>query len=264
MSRLSPERVAVRKLRRLAPDYYSLRLGPCSRVRRCRPGRFVHVGLPGRDLFFRRAMSVASVDIDSAELEIIFKVCGRGTTMMSELRRGESVDLLGPLGTGFAGPRKQEICLLVAGGIGFPPLFFLAQDLIAQGRDPKSIEFFYGGRTSGEIVEKSRIRKLGLRFQAVTDDGSYGASGLVTEAVETFLATETDHRFRLYACGPEPMLKAADELALRHGIPGQLALEAPMPCGIGVCLGCVVSLRSGGHARVCADGPVFNVGEVLL
>ena len=111
---------------------------------------------------------------------------------------------------------------------------------------------------------RARIKKLGVNFHPVTEDGSVGEKGLVTKPVEDFIQSNKKSRMRIYGCGPEGMLKATDELGIRHGIPGQISLEAPMPCGIGICLGCVVELTKGGHARVCCDGPVFNIGEVKL
>ena len=98
----------------------------------------------------------------------------------------------------------------------------------------------------------------------MTEDGSVGAKGLVTQPVEKFLQQHAGTKLRIYGCGPEKMLKATDDLGVKYNVPGQVSLEAPMPCGIGVCLGCVVNLRRGGQARVCMDGPVFNIGEVLL
>ncbi len=87
---------------------------------------------------------------------------------------------------------------------------------------------------------------------------------MVTKPVEQFIKNNTDKKLRIYACGPEGMLKASNDLGLKYKIPGQVSLEAPMPCGIGICLGCVVPLTKGGHARVCCEGPVFNIGEVVL
>lgn len=215
-------------------------------------------------MFFRRAFSVASVSVTKHEIEIIFKVVGRGTRLMTELRKGDVVDLLGPLGQPFRFPRKTEQAILVAGGVGFPPLLFLTARLIEKGHDPGRIDFFYGGRTSMDVIERSRIKRLGVNFHPVTEDGSTGEKGLVTESVEELLIDRGAKKVRLYGCGPEGMLKATNNLGLRLGIPGQISLEAPMPCGIGVCLGCVVPLVKGGHARVCCDGPVFNIGEVAL
>lgn len=264
MIKFTPERAVVRKRRHLSRDYYSLTFGPCTRVEKCRPGQFVHIKLPCTNIYFRRAMSLAAVDLKSGQIEIIFKVFGRGTTIMAEYAEGAEIDVLGPLGTPFKMPRTTERVVLVGGGVGFPPLLFLATHLVANGFDPKQIDFFYGGRTAGEIVERKRIKALGLKFHPATDDGSCGQKGLVTTTVETWLDKEQPAKPRLYSCGPEAMLKAVDELGMRRGIPGQVSLEAPMPCGFGVCLGCVVPLRAGGHARVCTEGPVFEIGEVLL
>lgn len=264
MSNFKIDLVTIRSLRHLSRDYYTISLGPWAKARRSKPGQFVHVGLPESDLFFRRAMSIAWVEQDRDELHFIFKVFGRGTRMLSRLRKGDEVELLGPLGVPFKMPKKNDTCLLIGGGVGFPPLYFLARRMIENGRDPKTIEFFYGGRTAGEIVERSRLKKLGIIFRPVTDDGSFGDRGLVTEAVTNYLDSSRPRQPRIYTCGPEPMIKAVDELARKYGIPGQVSLEAPMPCGFGVCLGCVVPLRAGGNARVCTEGPVFEIGEVKL
>lgn len=264
MTHLTCEDTAVIRSRDLKNDYFSLLLGPYSRAKNCLPGCFVHVKLDKSDLYFRRAMSVASVDANKNQIEIIFKIFGRGTTHLSKYRKDDRLDLLGPLGKVFAKPKKNERVILVAGGVGFPPLLFLATNLVANGFPANQIEFFYGGQTSGEIVERSRIKNLKVKFHPVTDDGSFGQKGLVTEAVHKFVRENADEKMRIYGCGPEGMLKATDALGLEHNIPGQLSLEAPMPCGFGVCLGCVVPLKRGGHARVCCDGPVFDIGEVIL
>ncbi|MCK4607489.1 MAG: dihydroorotate dehydrogenase electron transfer subunit [candidate division Zixibacteria bacterium] len=264
MTKPTCEDTFLKKRRSLGNDYYSLTFSPYSQAERCRPGHFVHLKLPGNDVFFRRAFSIAAVSPSAGEMEIIFKIVGRGTRAMAHLRPGDPINLLGPLGTPFKRPRKREHTLMVAGGIGFPPLLFLARDMISRGHDPKRIEFFYGGRTAGDVIERSRIKKLGVTFRPVTEDGSLGSKGLVTVPVEEFIENHDNGNCRIYGCGPEGMLKSTNELALRLGVPGQISLEAPMPCGIGVCLGCVVPLTDGGHARVCCDGPVFSIGEVAL
>lgn len=264
MMRLTSYETAVIRSRDLKNNYFSLTLGPYPKARHCLPGSFVHIKIPNSELYFRRAMSVASVDAERGEVEIIFKIFGRGTKLLSAFHRNDLLNILGPLGTSFTRPRKNERLVLVGGGVGFPPLLYLATYLISNGFPANKIEFFYGGRTAGEIVERNRIKKLKLNFHPVTDDGSYGSTGLVTDEVEKFVTNNKSEKLRLYGCGPEGMLKAIDLLGVRHSIPGQLSIEAPMPCGFGVCLGCVVELRRGGHARVCYDGPVFEIGEVLL
>lgn len=264
MIKPSCEDTTVLKKRSLKNNYFSLTFAPYSRSSECKPGSFIHVKLPSSNVHFRRAMSVASVDGRAGHLEIIFKVFGRGTTLLSRLRSGDPVNILGPLGGTFRPPGTGERVLIVAGGVGFPPLMFLAQKLVNDGHNPKRIEFFYGGRTSEDIIERARIRKLGTHFHPATDDGSFGRTGFVTEHVESFLKEHSDEHMQIYACGPEGMLREVDRLGRQYGVPGQVSLEAPMPCGIGVCLGCVVPLTKGGYARVCVDGPVFNIGEVKL
>jgi dihydroorotate dehydrogenase electron transfer subunit len=209
-------------------------------------------------------MSVAGVDAEKKQLEIIFKIFGRGTRILSGYRKNARLDILGPLGNHFKPTGKNVTAVIVAGGVGFPPLMYLAADMVRRGHDPGNIRFFYGGRSKHDIVERARIKRLGVKFHPVTDDGSYGRQGLVTEAVEAYIREHAGEKMRLYGCGPEAMLKATDELGMKYRIAGQLSLEAPMPCGFGVCLGCVVPLRRGGHARVCREGPVFEIGEVLL
>lgn len=264
MTKFAPVTTRICRRRHLSGDYYSLTFAPFPKIEKCRPGQFIHIRMPKSEVYFRRAMSIASVDTKSNELEIIFKVFGRGTQALSSYAPDMQLDILGPLGGRFSEPKKGETALMIGGGIGFPPLLYLATDLIRGGHDPKSIEFFYGGRTADDILERSRIKKLGVNFRPSTEDGSLGYTGVVTKAVEEYLDAHPDRKTRIFSCGPEPMLKAVDELGLRRNIPGELSLEAPMPCGFGVCLGCVVPLRKGGYARVCYDGPIFQIGEVLL
>ena len=140
---------------------------------------------------------------------------------------------------------------------------FFANRLIEQGHDPKKILFFYGGRSKSDIIERARFKKMGISLTVVTEDGSIGEKGLVTSPVKSYLENH-DGPVQAYSCGPPGMLKAVNDLCLQRGIDGQLSLEAPMPCGFGVCLGCVVPLTAGGHARVCREGPVFEIGEVEL
>lgn len=249
--------------RDLKHSYYSFTFAPYHKAKDCRPGQFVHIKLPTDVVYFRRAFSVASVDSQRHKLELIFKIFGRGTTAFGTLATGDEINILGPLGRSFRRPRKNETALLIAGGIGFPPLMFFANRLLEQGHDPKKILFYYGGRSKSDIIERARLKKMGINLTIVTEDGSVGSKGLVTSPVENYLENHGGP-VQVYACGPPGMLKAVNELGLQRDIGGQLSLEAPMPCGFGVCLGCVVPLTAGGHARVCREGPVFEIGEVML
>jgi dihydroorotate dehydrogenase electron transfer subunit len=262
MTRATCEDTFVVKKRDLKNDHFSLVLAPFSQASKFKPGQFVHVRMPATEIYFRRAFSVAALNSKKEEIEIIFKVFGRGTRILGNLDKGDNVDLMGPLGKSFTFPEKGEKVVMVAGGIGFPPLMFLAEELVKRNYPPKSIHFFYGARNGADLVERARIKKLGVNLQLVTDDGTLGEKGLVTRPVEEFLKKHANDKIRIYGCGPERMLRATDELGLKYRIPGQLALEALMPCGIGICLSCVVALKGGGYDRVCVDGPVFDIGVV--
>lgn len=248
----------------LKNDYYSLTFQAYSRVNQCKPGYFIQLQLPSRDIFFRRPMSIANVSIDTKEIEVIFKIFGYGTKVLSQLQIGDCVNILGPLGVSFKFPRKSEKVIIIAGGVGFPPLLYLVSEMVKKNYNPDNIEFFYGGKSKGDILVRNRIKKTGINFHPVTEDGSFGSKGLITERVEKYIKDKNKSKMRIYGCGPVGMLKVVNELALRNNISGQISLEAPMPCGIGICLGCVVPLTKGGYARVCHEGPVFNIGEVAL
>ena len=247
--------------------YYSLMVEGFRATGKVSPGQFVHLKPgPGLDPYFRRAFSIAGWDRERGRLEIIYKIVGRGTALMAELTRGDRVDLIGPLGNSFSRPGKKTITVLVAGGVGLPPLLFMAQTLVDTGFPRDKIYFFYGGRTRHDLVRLSDLRRLGLKLITSTDDGSYGFSGFITDALASRLPDFDRQKTFIIGCGPEPMLAALQNLALEQGLVGELSLEAPMPCGVGVCLGCVKPRREEPrrYVRVCHDGPVFRIGEVSL
>lgn len=262
MTKATCEDTLVVKKLDLKNDYYSFTLAPFSQTSKFKPGQFVHIRIPNSEIYFRRAFSVASINPKKRSVEIIFKVFGRGTRILGGLDKGDHLDVMGPLGRSFTFPEKSETIVMVAGGVGFPPLMFLAEELVRHRYKPKLIHYFYGGRSKIDLVERTRIKKLGVNLHLITDDGSIGEKGLVTNPVEKFIKKHKNEKIRLYGCGPERMLAATDELGLKYQIPGQLALEALMPCGVGICLSCVVPLKAGGYDRVCVDGPIFDIGVV--
>jgi dihydroorotate dehydrogenase electron transfer subunit len=269
MKKIVPQRCRVIENRRLdkAGSYYQLKLDGFVSPRAVRPGQFVHLKVAsGLDPFFRRAFSISDFDSAAGVLEIIYKVVGRGTSRLREVGAKTNLDLIGPLGNRFTVPAKSKAAVLVAGGVGLPPLAFLARHLVDRGHDPKAIFFFYGGRTKADLIDLPRLRRRGINLFISTDDGSQGFKGMITDALMHHRLRFAADGFQVYGCGPEPMLAALQNLALTQGWPGEISLEAPMPCGVGVCLGCIKpSLsRPGDYVRVCHDGPVFKMGEVRL
>lgn len=228
---------------RLAASVYRMRLtgGAGDNL----PGQFVNLRLPG--LFLRRPISVC--DCDGETLTLIYKTVGRGTELMAGLAPGEELDVLCGLGHGYDADAPCAKPLLIGGGVGVPPLYYLAKELIKRG---KPVSAVLGFNTADEVFYEDEFRSLGCAVTLATADGSRGVRGFVTDALP-----EGCDRF--YACGPLPMLKA---LCGKLTIPGQLSLEERMGCGFGACMGCSVETAHGAK-RVCREGPVFDREELL-
>ena len=246
----------------LQAGYRLLRLVSPSIAAAARPGQFVHVRVPGLDAgALRRPFSLCDVAPETGVLTILYKEVGRGTAAMRTIRAGDAVDVLGPLGKGFPPPAEGVLPLLIGGGFGVAPLYYLARTL---GRP---CHLFCGGRTAQDILLTDWFAQLGFcEVHPATDDGSLGVRGLVTAPLDAWRAAHPETRVALYACGPAPMLRAVDERALAWGMPGNLSFDRRMACGIGACLGCTQKIRAGeatAIARVCADGPVFKAGMIV-
>jgi len=227
------------------------------------PGQFFMVGMPGSETLLRRPYSVCGLPGTFADgapdsLQVLYKAVGRGTGLLASLKAGASITVLGPLGRGFSRPDRPDTRpVFVAGGIGSAPFPALAAWL-RETAPPAWM--FYGGRSAGDLVLLDWFRERTEEVQVTTDDGSLGHKGLVTDPLRDMLDREPPSSLHLYVCGPEPMLKAVGRMAVERGIRCELALEAHMACGFGVCLGCVVPTRRGGkfaYERVCVEGPVL-------
>jgi dihydroorotate dehydrogenase electron transfer subunit len=246
----------------LNPDHFLLTLDAPAIALAARPGQFVMLQAhPSRDPLLRRPMSIVRVrGTRPRSLDILYKVVGEGTRQLSRRPAGARVRTLGPLGKGFRLPPREALPrdVLVSGGIGIAIFPFLETALRRLKRTPLLL---FGARSRRDLVGLPLFsRRLETRF--ATEDGSRGVRGFVTRLLTPLLAEEP--RPTLYVCGPTPMLRAVGELAVAAGAPCQLALEAQMPCGIGVCLGCVVACAEPTpFARVCTEGPVFDAGTVL-
>lgn len=250
------------------PDHRLLTLEAPRVARASKPGQFVMLQVaPGRDPLLRRPMSVARVpDRGRRTLQVLYKIVGEGTRALAARRPGETVMTLGPLGNGFtlpAGPPRagDAPIVFVAGGIGIAIFPFLADELKRAGR---GATLLFGARGRRDLVATGALRERGVAIRYATEDGSRGVRGFVTRLLEPMLAATP--KPLLYVCGPTPMLRAVSDLAEKAGAPCQLALESQMPCGIGVCLGCVVACPGDAHGpifrRVCTEGPVFAAGRV--
>jgi dihydroorotate dehydrogenase electron transfer subunit len=172
------------------------------------------------------------------------------------------LDVLGPLGSSFPAPRADTVDLLVAGGVGLPPLYMQAHLAASQRLADKS-EILYGGRGTADLVLLAEMRAMGVGLHLTTEDGTVGEKGLVTRALEQRFDHHRGKAMRVMSCGPNAMLWAVARLAKARGVPCFISLEEQMACGIGVCLGCAIPARSRPYRYVCSNGPVFDAADVL-
>ena len=243
------------------PGHYSLRICAPEIARICRPGQFIHILCgTGTAPLLRRPISICRADAAAGLLEVIFRVVGEGTSLLSRARPGESVDVMGPLGNPFRlpVPGQAKDVVIAGGGVGIPPLLFLA-DILRKEHPDAAVHVLLGGRSADFILCDDAFRSIGCPPQIATDDGSLGHHGLVTDLLAETVSRNTVGM--VYTCGPTPMLKAVANLCGRARIPCQVSFEARMACGVGACLSCVIPTSSG-YRRVCTEGPVFPADEI--
>lgn len=219
------------------------------------PGQFVHVRIPGLEMSaLRRPFSV--FDAADGRVTVLYKTVGRGTLALNAAKVGETLMVEGPLGHGF--PLKcAGVPLLVGGGYGVAPLHFLAKRL-------SGAKVFIGGRTKDDLLALDRFAALGVEVFTATNDGSAGVKGLVTDPLDDELIRlrEQGKTFELFACGPDPMLKAVAMRATGSGSKGWISMDRHMICGVGACYACIQKTVRG-NSRCCIEGPVFAAEDLV-
>jgi dihydroorotate dehydrogenase electron transfer subunit len=230
-----------------------------------RPAQFVMLSFPGRlDPLLPRPFSVSDAYVEGGRriLEFLYKPVGPATTLMAELAPGHRVAVLGLLGNGFPEPALGARPVLLAGGIGNAPFALQIRRLAAGAHGPRDVVLFLAGRTRGDVYIQERARAAGITVVEVTDDGSLGERGLITEALGRRLRSLG--RIEAFACGPTPMLRAVRKMAIEEGFRCHLSVEETMACGYGVCNACVIpsSAEPGCYLRSCTQGPVFEASEI--
>ena len=241
---------------KLSPQYWRMVFDAPDLAAEVKPGQFVHIRTDDQGLqpFFRRPFSVYRAQ---KYVEIFYDLVGPGTRLLSLKKKGDTLDVLGPLGTPFKMPlpsTKQVI--MIAGGIGIAPMLILSDVL-----KNKKIELvlFYGGRDRGHVYPMQEFKDNGVKIYIATDDGSVGVKGRVSVLFDK-INKDPNHTY-IYTCGPNPMMKAVQEFAGKQGILGQAACEEIMACALGACLGCSIETKEG-YKTVCHDGPAFNLDEI--
>ncbi len=251
--------VRIRANERTSELYFHLLLEAPEIAPLVQPGQFAHVRISAlKEALLRRPFSIYQVGDET--ISILYKVVGRGTAALAQMRPGQTLNVIAPLGHGFGVPQPGgETPLLVAGGYGMAALYLLAR------RSPQKGIVFAGARRAADLLCEAEFRALGWDVRISTQDGSRGHKGLVTEPLRAELERTVQSR-RIFACGPTPMLRAVARLAEEFDVPAEVSLDQPMCCGLGVCLTCVVPVRVNGgweYQRACTEGPVFDARKLL-
>jgi dihydroorotate dehydrogenase electron transfer subunit len=226
------------------------------------PGQFAHVRiLPLKEALLRRPFSIFQVEGET--FSILYKTVGKGTEMLARMGPGAELSVIGPLGHGFTVPKAGgEIPLLVAGGYGMAAMFLLAQ------RSPQRGIVFVGGRRRVDILCEEEFAAIGWEVRVTTEDGSHGEKGLVTQLLLAEIRNPKSEirNYKVFACGPTPMLKAVGKIAEEFAVPAELSMDEHMCCGVGTCLTCVIPVKTGEgweYQRTCTEGPVFASREIV-
>lgn len=250
--------------RRHVGRYWSVSFAAKQIAERARPGQFVEVAVGAPGTLLRRPFSIAGVSrqgMGAGTVEIVFDTHGPGTQWLTGLDVHDVIDVIGPLGTSFPLPQRKVSCLLVGGGYGTAPLFYLGEQLVRQGL---RVDMIVGAATEERILSSIEAKRLSASVTFTTEDGSYGVQGRVTDVFDDVV--EASRTGVVYACGPNPMLRAVSERCRDLRLPVQVAVEERMACGVGVCFTCVLPMRtkdgSVTNRRTCIDGPVFNGARI--
>lgn len=253
VKKLFDEKVSVVENQKINGKYFKLTFQSAVLSKSARPGQFLQVLInDGRDPFLRRPFSYYRVA--GKRVEILYEILGRGTAMLSRKKKGDILKVMGPLGNGFTldlGIRKR---VLIAGGVGVPPLIALAE------KSPAAY-LLIGTKSKQEVMPAKELKRVKAKVLYSTEDGSYGAKGLVTSLLEKVIMREDPRGLFLQTCGPKRMMEAVIEMAHKYGIEGEASWDETMACGVGACLGCMVKTRQG-LQRACADGPVFKFEDL--
>ncbi len=256
MSKKAVKDFIVIENRALNDTNFFIKLKSESGLPELKPGQFVNIDIPGAsEIFLRRPFSVFEVDYKENTLAIIVKILGRGSKKLTEIRIGDVCNIVFPLGNGFTIPGSGERVLLIGGGSGVAPMLFLAKEC---GLVPGNVNLLLGARSKDDHIDVERYAEYG-RLHFATEDGSKGEKGFVTQ--HSVFNNNLNTFDKIYACGPDAMMKAIAREAKAANVFCEVSLENLMACGIGVCL-CCIEPTTHGNKCVCSDGPVFNIKEL--
>lgn len=252
--------------KQLKDDIYQFSVQAKEITDQAKPGQFIEIRVSqGLEHILRRPISIYHMDKQQGILEFIFQVKGEGTKLLATRQVGEEIEMLGPLGYGTFEIKDYEKVAIIGGGIGTFPLYELAKQL-KQDTNTK-IDIYLGFRNKDYVMLEEEFKNVSDKLVITTDDGSYGISGFAINELKKEI--EQQKPDRIFACGPLPMLKAVQALAIQNDISCQISLEEKMACGVGACLGCAVKIAKSPkeapeYWHVCKAGPVFEATDVEI
>ena len=249
------EKVLILENRRVNEEYWKLSFRSQKLATGVQAGQFINIQLEeGSDPFLRRPFSYYRVK--KGLVEILYEILGRGTYLLSLKKKGNLLKVLGPLGKSFTAEIGKRKRVLVAGGVGVPPLVFLAEQLGAHS-------LLIGCKSKGEILPKKELALIKAKVAYATEDGSFSTKGFVTVLLQQIISKEKDPKsLFIQTCGPHAMMDAVMKVAAEFGIEGEASIDERMACGVGVCLGCMVKTHDG-YKTSCVEGPVFRFSELV-
>jgi dihydroorotate dehydrogenase electron transfer subunit len=210
----------------------------------------------------RRPFSIHRNHSGDGRIEVLYRILGAGTGLLSRKKKGDILDLLGPLGQGFRLDGAFSHAVIAAGGMGIAPVFFLIDELL---RRKKEVTLFWGVKGRGELFGLDDLENSGVVVNVSTEDGSLGHRGMVTDVLRPFLSQPLDRSSMAgFVCGPKGMIREIQKMSHYTGFFWQVSAEEKMACGVGVCAGCGIRLKRGEYRMVCSDGPVFDLKEMVF
>ncbi|MBI4358064.1 MAG: dihydroorotate dehydrogenase electron transfer subunit [Candidatus Omnitrophica bacterium] len=262
------ESVTIIENKKVNAEYYKLVFASKHLSQKVKPGQFLNIQMENHEgLLLRRPFSYYRVG--GKKIEILYEILGRGTALLAEKRRGHALKALGPLGKPFTQKLNGKKRILVAGGVGVPPLIFLAETAPhltspreSRGREKEGLVLLIGCKSKSEVLPRRELTKVKGEILYSTNDGSYGRKGFVTVLLHELLENEHPNSLFIQTCGPNAMMDAVMKLAEEFGVEGEASIDERMACGVGACLGCVVETREG-FKTSCVEGPVFSFAELV-
>ncbi len=254
------------KKEQLKEDIYKFTIEAKEIVDNAKPGNFIEIRvIDNIEPLLRRPISIYNIEKEKGLLEFIVQVKGKGTKILADRKVGEELDIIGPLGYGTFEIKDYKTAAIIGGGIGTFPLYELAKEL--KQNTSSKVNIYLGFRNKDYVVLEEEFKNVSDNLVVTTDDGTYGIKGFAINELKKDI--ENGIIDKIFACGPLPMLKAVQNLAIEKNIPCEISLEEKMACGLGVCLGCAVKTANSPkeapeYIHVCKAGPVFDAKDVEI